>query len=436
LRYLIATQKQDGSWSQNQWLDGKPYWRGVQLDEIAFPVLLAVAMAERNALDGSSVTDMIHRALSFIAATGPSSPQDRWEENAGINTFTLSVCIAALVGGASFLPQPSKDFALTLADFWNTRLESWTAVQSTAFGRRFGVETYYIRVAPPEVLSDPQAPRTFLNIKNQDLNLGVPADEEVSVDFFQLVRFGLRAATDPPIQNTIKIVDALLKIDTPNGPAWHRYNGDGYGEHDDGRPFDGTGRGRAWPLLTGERGHFELVAGNDPLPFLKAMAAMTGPAGMIPEQVWDSAALLERRLLPGRPTGSAMPLAWAHAEYIKLLISRHLGYPVDRPEAVWQRYGGRRPVAKRAVWAWHARIDQIQVGMALMIALPREALVHWGTNGWQAVTDRETQEIGLGLHGLELDAAQLSAASCVDFTFRWQATKEWIQEDFHIAVND
>jgi glucoamylase len=157
LRYLIATQKQDGSWSQNQWLDGKPYWRGVQLDEIAFPVLLAVAMAERNALDGSSVTDMIHRALSFIAATGPSSPRDRWEENAGINTFTLSVCIAALVGGASFLPQPSKDFALTLADFWNTRLESWTAVQSTAFGRRFGVETYYIRVAPPEVLSDPQA---------------------------------------------------------------------------------------------------------------------------------------------------------------------------------------------------------------------------------------------------------------------------------------
>jgi glucoamylase len=115
----------------------------------------------------------------------------------------------------------------------------------------------------------------------------------------------------------------------------HRYNGDGYGEHDDGRPFDGTGRGRAWPLLTGERGHFELVAGNDPLPFLKAMAAMTGPAGMIPEQVWDSAALLERRLLLGRPTGSAMPLTWAHAEYIKLLISRHLGYPVDKPEAVW-----------------------------------------------------------------------------------------------------
>jgi glucoamylase len=191
----------------------------------------------------------------------------------------------------------------------------------------------------------------------------------------------LRGADDATIQDSIKMVDALLKTDTPNGPVWHRYNGDGYGEHDDGRPFDGTGRGRAWPLLAGERGHFELVAGYDPLPYLKAMAAMTGPSGMIPEQVWDSAAVPERRLFPGRPTGSAMPLAWAHAEFIKLLISRHLGYPVDRPEAVWRRYGGRRSVAKRAVWCWHARINQIERGTALIIALPRAALVHWGVNG-------------------------------------------------------
>jgi glucoamylase len=244
----------------------------------------------------------------------------------------------------------------------------------------------------------------------------------------------LRGADDATIQDSIKMVDALLKTDTPNGPVWHRYNGDGYGEHDDGRPFDGTGRGRAWPLLAGERGHFELVAGYDPLPYLKAMAAMTGPSGMIPEQVWDSAAVPERRLFPGRPTGSAMPLAWAHAEFIKLLISRHLGYPVDRPEAVWRRYGGRRSVAKRAVWCWHARINQIERGTALIIALPRAALVHWGVNGWQDVTDGETQEIGLGLHGFELDASSLSRALFIDFTFRWHDTQDWVREDFHVAV--
>jgi glucoamylase len=434
LRYLIATQKQDGSWSQNQWLNGEPYWGGVQLDETAFPVLLAAALAERDALDGINATDMILRALSFIAATGPSSPQDRWEENAGINTFTLSVCIAALVSGSAFLPQPAKDFALTLADFWNSRVEPWTTVQGTPFGRRFGVDRYYIRVASPEVLTDPHAARSFLNIKNQELATGVPADEEISIDFLQLVRLGLRGADDAIIRDSIKMVDALLKIDTPNGPVWHRYNGDGYGEHDDGRPFDGTGRGRAWPLLAGERGHFELVAGNDPLPYLEAMAAMTGPSGMIPEQVWDGAAVPERRLFPGRPTGSAMPLAWAHAEFIKLMISRHLGYPVDRPEAVWRRYGGRRSAAKCAVWCWHARIEQIDRGTALMIALPRAALVHWGINGWQTVADGETQETGLGLHGFKLDAATLSRARSIDFTFRWRDTQDWVGEDFHVAV--
>ncbi|MGA3403758.1 MAG: glycoside hydrolase family 15 protein [Acetobacteraceae bacterium] len=435
LRYLIATQKQDGSWYQNQWLGGTPYWKGLQLDETAFPVLLAASMAEREALDGIAVTDLILRALCFIATTGPSSPQDRWEENAGINTFTLSVCIAALVAGAPFLPQPAKDFALMLADFWNAQVESWTAVRGTPLARRLGVESYYIRVAPPDVLRDPASLQSILYIQNRSRTEGVPADEEISIDFLQLVRFGLRGANDPRIRDSITVVDALLKTDTPNGPAWHRYNGDGYGEHDDGRPFDGTGRGRAWPLLTGERGHYELVAGNDPSPYLKAMAAMTSPGGMMPEQVWDSTALPERRLFPGRPTGSAMPLAWAHAEFIKLMISRHLGYPFDRPAAVWARYGGRCPEAKRAIWCFHAPIGRIKHGMALIIALPRTARIHWGTNGWQNVADGETQDTGLGLHGFEVGAAALSRARCIDFTFQWRDTQDWVRKDFHVAID-
>ena len=434
LRYLIATQKQDGSWYQNQWLGGTPYWQGLQLDETAFPVLLAASMAERKALDGIAVTDMVHRALCFIAATGPSSPQDRWEENAGINTFTLSACIAALVAGAEFLPQPAKDFALALADFWDDRIESWTAVRATPLARRLGVEGYYIRVAPPDVPCNPESLQSILSLKNQSRKSAVPADEEIGIDFLQLVRFGLRSATDPLIRDSITVVDALLKVDTPNGPAWHRYNGDGYGEHDDGRPFDGTGRGRVWPLLTGERGHYELVAGNNPEPYLKAMAAMTGPGGMMPEQVWDSAALPERRLFPGRPTGSAMPLAWTHAEFVKLMISHHLGYPFDRPAAVWRRYCGRRPEVKCAVWCLHAPISPIAHGMTLIVALPRAARIHWGVNGWQDVTDSETQDTGLGLYGFEISAAALSHANCIDFTIQWRDTQDWVHKDFHIAV--
>jgi len=134
----------------------------------------------------------------------------------------------------------------------------------------------------------------------------LPGDEQVGTEFQQLVRFGLRAPDDPLIQGSLRLADAFLRNDTPNGPVWHRYRGDGYGEHADGTGFNGTGIGRGWPLLTGERGHFELCAGNDPLPYLEAMAAMASPGGMIPEQVWDSDPIPARRLYPGRATGSAM----------------------------------------------------------------------------------------------------------------------------------
>src|ERR1700674_486644 len=127
--------------------------------------------------------------------------------------------------------------------------------------------------------------------------------------------------------NTIKVVDELLRVKLPQGPVWYRYPGDGYGEHEDGSPFDGSGVGRAWPLLTGERGHGELLLGNDPLPYLEAMARMTGPSGLIPEQVWDAEPIPERGLYPGKPSGSAMPLVWAHAEFIKLAMSCGLGRP-------------------------------------------------------------------------------------------------------------
>jgi glucoamylase len=434
LRYLIATQKPDGSWYQNQWLAGTPYWQGLQLDEVAFPVLLAAAMAEREALDGIAVADMTRRALSFIAANGPSSPQDRWEENAGINTFTLSACIAALVAGAEFLPQPAQAFALLLADFWNDHIEKWMAVRGTALAKRLGVDGYYIRMAPPDVLAHPESLQNLLTIKNRTRNAEVPANEEISIDFLQLVRFGLRSPDDALMRDSIKTVDALLKVETPNGPAWHRYNGDGYGEHRDGSPFDGRGHGRAWPLLAGERGHYELVAGNDPTPYLTAMAAMTGPAGMMPEQVWDTDALPQRRLFPGLPTGSAMPLAWAHAEFVKLMISRRLGCPFDRPAAVWRRYRGRRAGADRAVWCLHAPIGVIGERTSLVVALPRPARVHWGFDRWQNIADAETSDTGLGLHAVELDAGALPGAYAINFTVQWRDTEAWIGQDFVVGI--
>ena len=422
LRYLIATQHEDGHWYQNQWLGGKAYWQGVQLDEAAFPVLLAASLSGRDALQDIAVTDMITRALGFIARTGPVSQQDRWEEDTGINAFTLSICIAALVEGAGWLDDGSREFALALADYWNAHIDEWTAVHDTALARRIGVQGYYVRNAPTEL---PRALLDVLAIKNREHDPSLTAAEQVGVDCLQLVRFGLRSADDPLILDSLKVIDTLLKVDTPSGPSWYRYNGDGYGEHEDGSAFDGTGRGRLWPLLTGERGHYELVAGRDPLPCLEAMVAMAGTGGMLPEQVWDSAAIPAKGLYPGRPTCSAMPLVWAHSEYIKLLVSRRLGYPCDRPVATWQRYQGKRPEISRAVWLPQAPVREIRTGQTLLVAMAEPGLVHWGIDGWQSVQDTATHELLSGLHVAELGVNMLRSGQRLDITFRYVKNGMW-----------
>lgn len=385
LRYLMATQREDGSWFQNQWLGGKSYWTGNQLDQVAFPVLLAGTLADRNALDGIAVNDMVQRALTFIACNGPSSPQDRWEEDSGVNTFTLAVCIAALVSGSRFLDNANKTFSLQLADYWNARLEDWTAVFATEFAAKHGVAGYYLRIMPTAALGDDFVLSRIMPIKNRDSDPALSAVEQIGVDFLQLVRYGL-----------------------PQGPGWYRYNGDGYGEHDDGRPFDGTGRGRPWPLFCGERGHYELLAGGDALSLLQTMAAMSGTGGMLPEQVWDASPIPARDLYPGRPTGSAMPLAWAHAEFIKLACSILEGRPVDRPAPLWARYHGQR--AKADVWFWtpQAPLYVIPAGVQPAVCLTRPATIRWRYDN-QDVQTLSTEPLSSGMYPARLPVVPAAA---------------------------
>lgn len=434
LRYLRATQLADGHWNQNQWLGGRPYWTGVQLDETAFPVLLAAQLEEHGALDGIEVGDMIRRALAFIVCNGPASDQDRWEEDAGINTFTLAACIAALVCGAPHLDPAARELALAVADYWNASLDAWTAVTNTPLCGRQALPGYYVRVAPKDAVRDRGALQRVLPVKNQAVDPGLPAFAQIGVDFLQLVRFGLRRPDDPLITGSVRLADMLLKVDTPTGPSWHRYNDDGYGEHDDGSAFDGTGRGRAWPLLTGERGHYEVAAGRDPLPLLLAMVRMASPGGMLPEQIWDAPPIPSRGLEPGRPTGSAMPLAWAHAEYIKLVVSRSLGRPFDRPERVWQRYGGRRQRLERVVWCAHAPASELPEGAALTVAATAPATFRWGFDGWQDIHEERTTATSLGLHTVEVDTARLKSGRSIDLTYRLEPGEEWVGRDFRIAV--
>ncbi|MFN3717169.1 MAG: glycoside hydrolase family 15 protein, partial [Thiobacillus sp.] len=194
LAYLVATQNDDGHWQQNQWLGGKPYWQGVQLDETALPVLLAAQLAQHDQLDGMAVTDCVRRALGFLMRRGPASPQDRWEEAAGVNAFTLAACIAALVAGAALLPEAERGLPLAIADYWNARVEDWCVARDTAIGRAHGIAAHYVRVAPVEVLCDDRAMQRSLAVKNRADDLAPAAGEQVALDFLHLVRLGLRRA--------------------------------------------------------------------------------------------------------------------------------------------------------------------------------------------------------------------------------------------------
>ncbi|SDD47262.1 glycoside hydrolase family 15 protein [Belnapia rosea] len=436
LRYLIATQLADGRWSQNQWLGGRPHWTGIQLDEAAFPVLLAAALAEADALGGIQVADMVRKALAFIALYGPATDQDRWEETPGINAFTLATAISALVCGAELLGGEERRDILLLADDWNSRIEDWCVGADPGLMARHGIGPYYVRAASPAVFADRAAIREPVPVRNHAGECLVPADSLISTDFLQLVRFGLRRADDPVIAASVALVDALLRVETPAGPCWYRYNGDGYGEHEDGSPFNGTGRGRAWPLLTGERGHYALAAGRDAeaRELLHAMIGMSSRTGLIPEQVWEAEAIPRQFLFPGRPSGSAMPLVWAHAEFMKLAASLRLGRPIDRPEAAWLRYGGVKPQAPRAHWSRRMPVGWIRQGQELRLLLDRPALVEWRPEGEAEPRPRPVVSGPLGLLLADLPTEGLESGTRLLLSIQDPATGTWMERDRPVAI--
>ena len=178
----------------------------------------------------------------------------------------------------------------------------------------------------------------------------------------------------------------------------------------------------------------ELAAGRDPLPYLLAMVRMASSGGMLPEQIWDAAPVPSRGLEPGRPTGSAMPLAWTHAEYIKLVVSRSRGSPIDRPESVWQRYSGRPPRLERVIWCAHAPASEIPEGAALTLAITEPAEFRWGFDGWKDICVRRTTATALGLHTVEIDTSRLTSGRSIDLTYRLEPSGEWIARDFRISV--
>ncbi|ESY67083.1 MULTISPECIES: glucan 1,4-alpha-glucosidase [Mesorhizobium] len=445
LDYLASIQQPDGHWPQNAWLDGSAYWPGIQMDECAFPLLLADALHRAGHLPRTRLATfqpMIERAATYVVRNGPVTGEDRWEEDAGYSPFTLAVEIAALLAAADLLDACGEADAATYlretADVWNDQVERWTYVTATATSEVAGVDGYYVRIAPPDSAEAGSPKDGFVPIKNRPPgDTDRPAQEIVSPDALALVRFGLRAADDPRIIDTVKVIDAQLRCALPQGPLWYRYNGDGYGEHEDGSPFDGTGQGRPWPLLAGERAHYELAAGrkDKAAGLLDTLERSAGTGGLLPEQVWDGPDMPERELLRGRPSDSAMPLVWAHSEHIKLLRSLRDGAVFDMPPQGVKRYIEDRTVSPFRTWRFNNKIRALPGGKTLRVELLAPATVHWSIDNWTTAQDSKTEENAFGIHLVDLPVA-LPSGSTLTFTFFWPGTGDWENVDFSVTSGE
>lgn len=441
LIYLAASQQPDGGFPQNCWLDGTPYWMGVQLDEVAFPILLAWQLHRAHALDRFDPYPMVLAAARFLVDRGPATQQERWEEAAGYSPSTLAVTIAALVCAGCFArnrgDNATADVLEEYADFLESKVDEWTVTTTGTVAP--GTRRHFIRIRPIG-LSDPtpdeDPDRGILSLANQPPGAPVdyPANAIVDAGFLELVRYGIRSAADPVIVDSLKVVDAVLKVNTPFGPVWRRYNHDGYGDQSNGAPFEGYGVGHAWPILTGERGHFELAAGRDPRPYLAALELLATGTGLLTEQVWDHPDLPERHLVFGRASEAAMPLVWAHAEYLKLLRSTMDGKPFDEIGEVVRRYRSEnRPVPLGEVWKRNRQPALLRSGRVLRVQGTEPFVLHWTTDDWRTVHDTPAHSTAVALYYVDLIGPRAPSPP-IRFTFHWTARNSWEGRDYAVSI--
>jgi glucoamylase len=438
LIWLAAIQRPDGSFPQNSWIDGTAYWSGLQLDQVALPILLAWRLHKHDALGLFNPRVMIARAAAHLILQGPVTTQDRWEENAGYSPSTLATVIAALACAGEWAKEYGKtgvaDFIFAYADWLAAHVEEWTVTTQGELVE--GFPRHYVRITPtdpnaPDPHADPNA--AMIQIANGG---GLhPARNVVGGDFLLLVRFGIRDANDPLVRDSIEVIDRVLKYHLPQGPGWRRYNHDGYGQREDGSAFDGTGVGRCWPILTGERGHYELAAGRDPKPFIKAMEDFANEGGMITEQIWDGPDLPDRHMKRGCPTGAAMPLCWSHSEYVSLVRSRHDGVCFARVEPAFQRYVVNPVQSHYEIWSVRHPLRRVSRGKIFRIIIAAEATIVWSTDDWARRNESHTTHRDeLNLWFADFPTADLPGGSVFSFTFFWEHDQRWERRNWQVNV--
>ncbi|MBI5588163.1 MAG: glucan 1,4-alpha-glucosidase [Deltaproteobacteria bacterium] len=439
LKFLERTQNPDGSWPQNMWLDGSPYWTAVQLDEVALPVVLAYRLKKMGVLD-ADFYPMVKKAVSYLLQWGPVTEQERWEEQMGFSPSTIATEIAALICAADWALEEDEyreaSYMLSMADYWATRIEEWTFSNCDCMGEN--TPGHYLRIVQP----DPEAlPSSEHNCHMLVFVKNLPSasqphhqGELVDAGFLDLVRYGLRDPKDPRILSSLKVVDGMIRFEHGGLVAFYRYNWDGYGEKEDGSPFDGSGVGRPWPLITGERAMYEAMAGSDARRYLESVEGFANEGLLLPEQIWDRADIAERRLFTGKGTGGATPLMWAHSEYIKILRTLKDGKGCDLLETVRKRYVEEKTELLMSAWKHNKPIHFASTAETVRIITHERASLRWSADGWKTVNDSPMTDTGLGVYYYDFAPGALASDSKLTFTFRYPDRDAWEGKDYEIRV--
>ncbi len=437
LKFLQSTQNEDGSWPQNMRLDGTPYWPTVQLDEVALPIMLAWRLKQMGAA-GREFYPMVRKAASYIVKHGPVTEQERWEENTGFSPSTLAAEVSALVCAGHWAREmkdkADSDYLFSTADYWASCTEEWTFSECDCIGE--GIPGHYLRIVQqmPEALSPAeQVCHNLVFNRNRPQDVPHHQGDLVDAGFLDLVRYGVRAADDPHITSSLGVVDKMIRFDRDGKIAFYRFNGDGFGEKEDGSPFDGSGVGRPWPLITGERAMYEMLAGRDGGAYLSSMESFANEGLMFPEQIWDGKDDPGKNLFTGRGTGSATPLMWAHAEYIKLLRTLKDGEGCDVIKEVRQRYIEQKKEISMTAWKANRPIHFASAEETIRVVAFEKGDIVWTGDGWKTTNESPLNETGLGAWHMDFMPGAFQPGGSLIFTFRY-ATGRWEGRDYEIRI--
>jgi glucan 1,4-alpha-glucosidase len=352
--FLFERQQQaDGSMPRNSLTNGKPAPDSFnnQLDEDSYPLIMALAV---GLTDHDFYMNHIAPEANFVAAHGPIGGPERWEEQDGYSPSTISAEIAGLLAAAEIADRNRDGASAKLwrgvADEFQRHLKQWTLTTNGPLS----AQPYFIRLSKT---GDPNAAVQY-NVGNG----GPTLDQRSVIDagFLEYARLGIFKPSDQDIVNSLPVVDATIAKSTASGQGFLRYNGDGYGDgfHDttglpDGHPWapGNKGTGHVWPVLSGERGEYEVSRGQlsaavDRLRFMRNTAA---GVGLIPEQAWDAPDLAASPFgtdptvasigfKNGKPAGSAAALTWSAGQYVRLMLDVSAAKVLDRPSYTVKRY--------------------------------------------------------------------------------------------------